>query len=572
MNIRIRLILLSTLLTAAAFLPVSAALEFISLPGVSPRLLASRCERGLAYFFMVTSVCIFFLRRFFPAAMAHVMPEDDAKTENLRPSARSSWFEWICVFLPSIPLLAHTAVFSFQAYDSLYLGDQDFTNISSAINNSARMQGLMDTPFVDTGADGSFLGHHFSPALLLYVPVYAAANAGLFTQTLSTHFIYAICLAATLAAGLALWSVLLMEVLPDRISAMNAMTVIVISFPVWRLAQSFHFESAVIPLSALTFLFLNRKKYFLFGLSMLIWALLKEDMAVYLAFFGLSLLSERFLLQGAENSRWKIGFAVSAGSAAVFIGSMLMRKYFSGTGGPDWSGYWNSSRSLFDTSPYIGLFLVYAFLPAVSWRLFLFTILPVCLIHFFSSHPWHAVYYGHYGYSIVPFLLLGFVQGYRSLIGKLDAMKFNRGRAGRLMAASAMIGAAFYTAAGEQESPAQTMRRDERFLPVEQILSELPAGSCLQTQIPFTAHAPLSVRIFPLMIPQDNPWYFRMPHPNRIPMDWDRQVCSEFFLLLDSADARLPTYGLEHIRAFENFARQRLRIRSRRGNITLYSD
>ncbi len=562
MNFMLSLTILSLLLSLAALVPAVTALWGGAAHGA---------ERGIAYLLMLAGVLL--LSREFRSDRSREwrVPLFGEKNASLRRGM-------LLTLLPALPFLLSLAWFTLDSYRSLYLGDQDFTNISSAINSLARARGLFTTPFVDTGSRGSFLGHHFSWSLVLFVPFQWGVTAlwsllSLFGAGPPTHFVYGILLFLTLLSALPLWYLVLRERLSSPVLLLLCGALLWNSLPLWRLALSFHFEVLVFPLSALFFLGERRRSDPLFWSALLLWLGVKEDMGLYLFFYGLHALMnsspERSFLR--RRAPWMMAL-----SLLYFLAASGPLFWFS-SGGESlrWVHYWTGEGSriaLLSIKSLFVLLLSLGLLPLLAPRLFLFTILPVALTHLFSHHPWHATYYGHYSYTLAPFLWWGTVSGMERLQHSLNRRLPARVDA-PLAAALLTLALGYVAASGEKESPPPPWKSDARLEEVESLLASLPRGACVQTQIPFTPHVPLHARVFPLRLPLSSPFrQWKGPLTAERAEFSDSVPCRGFFLLLDPADPRPPHYTQEDLKRKEEWAQNHLILLPPSGRLHLYGN
>ena len=458
----------------------------------------------------------------------------------------------VLVFLPWLPLLFHNAFFSISAFHGLYVGDFDFTNISSALNRTAHGDGILITPFVSTGNSGSFLGHHFAPSLLLYLPFYIIFhllnNAGLLPTAVSGHQIYGMLLWSTLTLGVFFWSRLIHYFTKNNFTAILISAALCLAYPVWRLAGSFHFEIMVLPLSALTIhaYLKNEKHYWIY---LFLWMGIKEDISVYTAFFGLYIFF---------NGQYKNGLLTGIFSVLYFLAaSGPLHDYFSGSAGTDFYSYFQMipTENNFKTS-FFGLLFTFAFLPVLSFRLFFLVILPIAAVHYNSGHPWHNTFYGHYVYSILPFLMYGFMRSFRNISGwnGLDFYKF------KFYSIAAVFCLILYADSAEKENPPLLFAEDARYADLNRIIPLIEKNSCVKTLIPFTAHIPLNSRVFPVAAPKNNP------------VNTDFSSCRKVYLLIDKSDARIPYYTYEKLSELESEADSNMKLIKTSGKLKLYAN
>ncbi len=199
-------------------------------------------------------------------------------------------------------------------------------------------------------------------------------------------------------------------------------------------------------------------------------------------------------------------------------------------------------RSLFD------LLLAFAFLPLLSRRMILFTLPLIFAVHLASGHRWHATFYGHYSYSVLPFLMLAGLHGYTILAAAMG--RESRRPASRWLPALGLLAIAAYSAAGDKETPLPALPPDARAPQVARVLGDLPRRSCLRTQTFFTAQAPIDLYVFPLEIPRGNPMRDRLPpHAPHGLARGDLPDCREFYVLLDEKNFA-PYYSGEYMQRF----------------------
>ncbi len=468
-------------------------------------------------------------------------------------------------FLPATPALAYMALFNQDAYQSLFLSDHDFTNMSAAFANTAYGRGFLATPFLATGDSASYLGHHFAPGLaLFYAPIYAAYRALAWfaadPNTLApawrpTHYLYAVALWMTAAAGLWLWSGLALRLLRKTWQAALAMSVIAGAFLTWRLFASYHFEILALPLSAILFRAAGERKILPLCLALLLWLSVKEDFAVYAAAFGV-FLSARPDIAGR---RW-YGALIAVSSIAWFLlVRYALMPHFAGASGVDWAHYWDADhwRTTRDLRPLFHALLAFALLPLLNLRFSAIVLAPLFLAHALSYQPWHQALLGHYGYALLPFLCYGWLLGF-SRAERWFAI-FQNARFPALAATA--LACLWLAAARDPYMPPPALKTDPRYAYLETLLRGLPHGACLQTQASFTAHAPIDLSVFPIAIPASNPWQARLPSPGRLAeFKFEPGLCERYYLLLEPSDAMPPFYSREMLAELERWARANLRL------------
>ncbi|MDH5657001.1 MAG: DUF2079 domain-containing protein [Spirochaetia bacterium] len=474
---------------------------------ILPVWILSKSERFLSYVFFASGIILYFLYR--------KKRRDRIPMEFFPEEGR---LITLTVFLP---ILFHNFIFTLNSYESLYIGDFDYTMISSALNRTVRGDGFLRTAFVNTGSGGSFLGHHFTPSLILYLPLYVPWDfIGNVSITLvPDHFLYGALLWITLFTGAIFWNRLNSFLFKSPEKTLIANTVIALAFPLWRISYSFHFEILVFPLSALLFLsyFKKEKSYWVYLALMLG---VKEDISIYMACFGI------FLVFSGSGKK---GILTSVSSVLYFAGAMLIRNILSGEDVQNFSEYFSIDFRFKDNiKTSFTLLFSLAFLPVFNLKFFLFTILPILILHGFSKHPWHFSFYGHYIYTVLPFLFLGVSLAVKDLLDK------RRQQYSYFMIFSFILSMVFYAAAGDKGNPSPGFLPDRRFSSVSDIMHKIPENSCVRTQIPFTAHVPLHSRSYPLFLPHGS------PETNRyIPF------CRIEIFIADFTDPRPPYYTKE---------------------------
>jgi hypothetical protein len=242
----------------------------------------------------------------------------------------------------------------------------------------------------------------------------------------------------------------------------------------------------------------------------------------------------------------------------LFVASGPIRHLIVGDGGADFSGYfdrnWDTERSL---APTMKMLFAFAFLPIISVRLFILAILPVCLSHVFSFHPWHATYYGHYIYTVLPFLLLGVVKGFNR-INRYEVLLKNRPNYFRSLLVLSLI---LYAAAGDRENPPAFFPPSSKSAVVNSVLQSMPSGACVRTMIPFTPHVPLHASVLPIVIPERNPASAE---------SYIKDLCERYYLFLDISSPETLHYSLEILQILKKEADRSMKPLWESGSLILY--
>jgi hypothetical protein len=301
----------------------------------------------------------------------------------------------------------------------------------------------------------------------------------------------------------------------------------------------------------------------------------KEDIALYIGLFGLYLAVHRGEGANAGEAFPLRGPLVMALALLWLIAALVGLDHFGGPERVDWVRMWSEETPFSERGlrPSGLLILAFAGLPLLNIRLTAIVIAPILIFHLISQQTWHHNYLGHYSYAILPFLMFGAIRGYQ----RLESLAAAYGRSlhrfagpGRV-AGMAVLACSFFAASADRYMPLPGLTRDPRFQVVEATLAELPPGACLQTQSPFSAHAPLDVQVYPLMIHGDNPAYETMPGPHNFDrFHFDSPDCNGYYLFLDVSDPAPPNYSAEHLEAFANFARRNLLPVKQAGKPELY--
>lgn len=426
------------------------------------------------------------------------------------------------IFLPALTLLVHGLMYLLSARSALFLADQDITNISSAIANTAAGRGVLPSAYVQTGAAGSFLGHHFAPALFLYVPFYVVVRG-------AGHILYPALLLISLCGGAVLWTLALRRKAEHPVLWL-AFLPLLVCVPLFRLSQSFHFEVLALLFSGMAMLALYRGNNRIFLAGILLWSLVKEDTGVYAA-----LLCAYLWWTGRQNTA-AAGLVIAV---VCVLAGRILQTTLGGGEGPDWTTYlrqgWPalSSRSFLSVRA-DALFLVFASCGLIFLfrpRYALFVLAPVAALHAFSFHPWHATFYGHYSYSILPLLFAGAANA----ADRIDSLKWKT----PILFLSCAI--ALYANASDKQTPAAPLMRDEGFDHAQSAVASLARfpDACVHAQSHLSPLVPANRVVLPLFVPEGN------PHKNGHGLD----NCRARVYLFDERPARGAVENTETIRA-----------------------
>ena len=565
--------------------PVILALGLFDFYEPGPlKLIISRLERLTALALIVLTIAI--LYKIIKGAAIRIAEPDEIgrKQKFLRI--------WGAPLLSSLPLLVYTFVFTLGAYRAFFLVSLDFTGISAAINSLSRGEGFLTTPFFHTGTMGSYFGHHFSPTLLIYTPFYVLGNLGNYIQEQfvpswkflrSTHLLYGHALFLTLVGGVIAWGALLKREVQDTSLRILIVPALLVAYPLWRLTLSFHYELPALIFFALTIIAYRDRNYKLLWPALFLLMGCKEDFPAYTFLLGVYLFLETYFQKEKVDpeeirKERKTALGVALFSLIYFFAAnVLMRYYFAGGEGPNWNYFQNLSDLSVDSlnpGPQFDMLAAFAFVPLLAPRLFIVCILPVFALHLFSGHAWHASFYGHYSYSVLPFLGLGYILGLENLRKFLE----QKTRKPFILAAAVFsLALVFYSAAGEKETPLPAMKTHPDYHTVEDMLANLGGSSCLQTQTFFTAHAPLNIRVYPLVIHAGNPARKQFPPllKNLLALP---EHCQKYYLLIHRGYLKKigawaqnnPPYEHRTLDEFLEMANKEMKLLERRGDIYLY--
>jgi uncharacterized membrane protein len=469
-------------------------------PAEMAELFVSRLERGLALLLALGAGFLYWRGTF-------------------RPFEKPLAWPWL--FLPALTLFLHSLIYLYSARHALFLADQDISNVSSAIANTAAGRGLLPSAHVQTGISGSFLGHHFAPALLLFVPFYSVfPGAG--------HIMYPVLLSVTLSAAVVIWTLVLRQKASTPVQWLGFLPLLV-SVALFRLSQSFHFEVLALVFSGMAMLAYYRGNPRLFIVGILLWSLVKEDTAVHAALLCAYL---------AWTGKRKMALPGLLVACAAAVAGRIVQTSLGGAEGPDWTSYlrqgWPALSERSFLSVRIGaLLLILAsagFLPLLRIRYALFVLAPVAALHASSFHPWHAAYYGHYSYSILPLLFAGAAEAG----DRIASLKW---KTPILLLACAC---AMYANASDKKTPAAPLPRDAQFddaLAAAESLKKFPLV-CVHAQSHLSPLVPVNRTVLPLFAPSGN------PHRNGSGLD----QCAGRIYLFDERPARGAMESTDEIR------------------------
>lgn len=387
--------------------------------------------------------------------------------------------------------------FSLWCYDGLVLGAYDYSGISSVLASWSQNAGLLTSPYYRSANGSEFYpAHHFSPVLILFVPLYFFVES---------HAFYGVLLQLIFAAGLLVWYRLARSMSALPLLMFSAMLFVP---SLYRMGVSFHMEILVFVFAGLLFIGVRRKDTGLAGIALFALLLTKEDQGIYTALFGISLLFDR--------DRRKIGAVIAGTSAAAFI--LISQVYLPHASGEPHSrfiSYWGSAslgELILKTGPLdvvraweagwrmpwavllsVGLF------PLLRPALAVCVLFPIFTIHLMSLHPLFHEADAYYMYTYLPYLLYGALEG----IEKAAALA---GKFFSPVRAAAFFGCLFfafaaYQARARKDIPAVVMPDRSPGIRLRAFLEILEPGRTVHTHAFLSAQVPLANRVYSLAHP-----------------------------------------------------------------------
>ncbi len=354
-------------------------------------------------------------------------------------------------------LICYILSFSWHYYqlclafaNSLSFHDADYVGMQEVIRSLGRRDFYLSRYYSNSG-EGSYLSHHFAPALVLFLP---------FEYIMPDRWGYAIGILFYYLFGILLWASILWKKFNAQFLTINddshykklSMDVenksqnyihqIPIFFLIifclfnsvylYRLGTSFHFEVLVIPLSALFFASYERwkhdktkKRLTSVILSLTFFLMIKEDISIYLMLFLIPFICKESFDLSKQKIFYKIKFQFSkfytSPVTLIFIFCLLYSSFtmfvlpyfFHPTDRMTWIGaltqnYGEEYKKVTGFSKTIRIFfelMISAGFGFVSNVNIFIGLTSIYLTHVFSERPWHHEVYSYYCYTIVPFLL-----------------------------------------------------------------------------------------------------------------------------------------------------------------------
>lgn len=507
--------------------------------------IASMVEKLLSFLFLGTGILVFL--KYKTLRSIYFQPRNHAA---ILPGL---WFP-AGILLIALPMITWVLFFTQNAFASLYPGDFDFTGMSSAIQSTALGKGFFITPYYETGFSKSYLSHHFSPSLIFFVPIYwifglietMGFSEIVFSHlpSLQTHFLYGLALWMTLPVVFFSWASFFKTRSRNDFIAFFSMALLLISLPLWRITQSFHFEILALAFSGFAFTKENERNSTFFWISLFLWMGVKEDIPIYTFFYGLGT-----LVDGSINRSRSLKIMMA--SALFFVFATLTRNALSGGEGPIWMSwiYTSWEKPAGAMKPPVILLASLAFLPVWSFRFFLFAIVPIFFMHYLSGHPWHSIYYGHYSYGIAPLLFRSMLFGFKHWTNYTGTQPVHLTAAGMILLSVSLV-----VSAGEKESPAPFRDSSHRLREIRSIMKNIPRGSCVRTTFHLSPHVPLNATVFPILGPEKNILNQGVPFAggtgNHFNNTASTKICDEVHVILDPNRPMEPYYGRSYLHRY----------------------
>lgn len=461
------------------------------------------------------------------------------------------WMSVLSVCIFGLYLL----LFTVSANQALLSADQDVTNVSTAIARTT-LTDILPSPYVAAGTSRSFLAHHFSPSLLLYVPFYKLA---MILSSNVNHNFYNLMLAFTLLAGFFLWLYYAWRSLPAiRFLLPVVMIPILHNFLLYRQILSFHFEVLSLPLMALLLLSLRlqgrddipQRAVYLreaWPLIALLFVGIKEDMGIYLGlfagvFFFFELIDEwkkekrsisDLISHAVKNSVYfRLGLFAFLWTLSAIIG----RLWIAGEGAPGWESYWNTELysqryPQFRKTPYTYLWIL---LSSGIWLFFSLRstvlVLIILTLHIVSGMPWHALLESHYSYTILPFMFAGSIRGLSNIVRYTEEKRFTVRQLLLILFSGAMV--ADYALLRDRNHPYSLFAKHPAYDAIDAMVKRIPSDACVQSSFHVSALVPLRARPIPFTFYSGSPYEKSMPGALRL-HQYDRNTgeCKELYRL-----------------------------------------
>jgi len=303
--------------------------------------------------------------------------------------------------------------------ETLLFHDADYIGMQEVVRSLLRGDGFYSSYYSSYG-NGSYLSHHFAPALILFLP-FELLPFGRWGYAIGIYFYF--CL------GVILWTRLFLQKQSGSdqtkpSSSENNFDIGYLLFVcmlsnifIYRLATSYHFEILVFPLSAIFFGYYEnwkdsqeKKNFYIWMptlLSLLLLLMVKEDIGIYMLLYFFPAL----LLSRGKNVILNIISALIA--IYLMIAIFIIPTMYGEAESIGWMNelskeYPNDLKKVTGIGKSFSIFisiLVAGGLAGVTDILAFLGLALVYLTHALSTRPWHHEVYAYYSYTIVSFLL-----------------------------------------------------------------------------------------------------------------------------------------------------------------------
>lgn len=362
----------------------------------------------------------------------------------------------------------------------------ELSSFDSILWNTLRGSFLAKAP-----GSAPFFQEHFSPILLLLLPVY-----GLFQHPLTLLVIQ----------GLAAAAAMIPLALLVRQKMSQAWAPFTVCLVYWLsrvlnhgLLYEFHMEIFYPLLFFLAFLCYEKSQHGLLVLTLVLCLMVKEDAAIPVAGFGLYIACE-----GKRRLGWTLfGTAVAwlILAMVVIIPAFRAGREHSYQFVQYWSGYGDNMQEVllgwldplahlrvlftpFKLSKMFNLFSVFLFIPLLNWRRALLLIFPNWLLLYSSDNALMNSPLVYYGLLILPFLF------YVTILNLADIRVRTRDRAPRVVTALLLVLAVvnFFNSKLFVQLHPEKWRVDPRYRPAKELIETIPREAPIGAQIALMPH------------------------------------------------------------------------------------
>ncbi len=291
-------------------------------------------------------------------------------------------------------------------FESFFLYDFDYIGIEEVIHQTS-IGNFFRTNHYGKFAEANYLSHHFAFILILFVPFqflssiklgYAYAN--LFFFFVNLYLIFLILKKIKISEQNRIYSFLILTLNPFF----------------YRLNFSYHFEIIYLCFNlAFIYFYLSKNKNLSWIFVFLI-LFIKEDIPIYQFLIGLFIFS-------LNSEKKYIYYSIFCILYFLFL-KFLLVQYVGDSAKVNWIeswAYFGNSFSEYQTGFISALGKVYSkkqiflsmilifLLPFFKLKRIIVFLLPIFILHFSSERIWYNSFYNYYSYTILPFLIIGFI-------------------------------------------------------------------------------------------------------------------------------------------------------------------